>query len=39
MSITCNIRTTDHPAAAPGDQDLGGHAEILFEDVAPSSLE
>jgi acyl-CoA dehydrogenase len=32
MNIIRDIHTMDHPAAAPGDQHLGGHAEVLFED-------
>lgn len=32
MHIVRNVHTMDHPSAGPGDQHLGGHAEILFEE-------
>ena len=32
MNIVRNVHTMDHPWDGPGDQHLGGHAEILFED-------
>ena len=32
MNIVRNVHTMDHPYAGPGDQHVGGHAEILFED-------
>jgi acyl-CoA dehydrogenase len=32
MNIVRNVHTMDHPWDGPGDQHVGGHAEILFED-------
>ena len=32
MNIVRNVGTMDHPSRGPGEQHLGGHAEILFED-------
>ena len=32
MNIVRNVHTMDHPYDGGGDQHLGGHAEILFED-------
>ena len=32
MNIIRNVGTMDHPHRSPGEQHLGGHAEIRFED-------
>ena len=32
MNIVRNVHTMDHPWDGPGDQHVGGHAEILFEE-------
>jgi acyl-CoA dehydrogenase len=32
MNVVRNVYTMDHPHAGPGDQHLGGHAEIIFDD-------